>query len=97
MNGQTAYLDSSAIVKRYIEEAGTDKVRELYVKTYTGDVKLAFSTWNIGEVLGVLDRAKYLNRISEEDYNTARRFFLLRNLASAKEWNIKPETAFTPL
>ncbi|MEM2169695.1 MAG: type II toxin-antitoxin system VapC family toxin [Candidatus Bathyarchaeia archaeon] len=76
MNGQTAYLDSSAIVKRYIEEAGTDKVRELYVKTYTGDVKLAFSTWNIGEVLGVLDRAKYLNRISEEDYNTARRFFL---------------------
>ncbi|MEM2849382.1 MAG: type II toxin-antitoxin system VapC family toxin [Candidatus Bathyarchaeia archaeon] len=76
MSGQTAYLDSSTIVKRYIEEAGTDKVRDLYVKAYAGDVKLAFSAWNIGEVLGVLDRARYLNRISEEDYSRARRFFL---------------------
>ncbi|MGP3667320.1 MAG: type II toxin-antitoxin system VapC family toxin [Candidatus Bathyarchaeota archaeon] len=76
MNGQTTYLDTSVIVKRYVEEAGTDKVRELYVKVYAGDVKLAFSVWNVGEVLGVLDRARQLDRISEKDYVKARKAFL---------------------
>jgi predicted nucleic acid-binding protein len=76
VSGQTAYLDSSAIVKRYVEEAGTDKVREQYVKAYAGDVKLAFSLWNIGEVLGALDKARYLNRMSEEDYTRAKGTFL---------------------
>jgi len=30
------YLDSSAIVKRYIEEPGSNVVRELYLKAYPG-------------------------------------------------------------
>jgi len=64
------------MIKRYVEEAGTEKVRELYVKAYAGDVRLAFSLWNIGEVLGALDKARHLNRISEEDYARARRAFL---------------------
>jgi predicted nucleic acid-binding protein len=76
MSGQTAYLDSSAIVKRYIEEADADKVRGLYIGAYAGDVKLAFSLWNIGEVLGTLDRARCLNRIGEGDYTRARGIFL---------------------
>jgi predicted nucleic acid-binding protein len=36
--------------------------------------KLAFSLWNIGEVLGALDKARYLNRMSEEDYTRAKGF-----------------------
>jgi len=31
-------------------------------------VRLAFSLWNIDEVLGTLDKARHLNRISGEDY-----------------------------
>jgi len=76
VSGQIAYLDSSVIVKRYVEEAGTEEVRELYVRAYAGDLNLAFSLWNLGEVLGALAKAKLLNRISEEDYTQARRTFL---------------------
>ncbi|ABM80021.1 type II toxin-antitoxin system VapC family toxin [Hyperthermus butylicus] len=65
------YLDSSAIVKRYIEEDGSETVAEFYEKALDGEITLAFSIWNVGEVLGVLD--KYLARgwISRSEYNTA--------------------------
>jgi len=51
------YLDSSAIVvKRYIEELGSNVVRELYLKAYSGEVLLSSSIWNVGEVSGAFDR-----------------------------------------
>ena len=42
------YLDTSAIVKRYIQEAGSDVVASLYSSAWQGDVKISFSLWNIG-------------------------------------------------
>ncbi len=48
MRGSVVYLDSSAIIKRYIGEPGSDKVRELYLKAYAGEVTLSYSLWNIG-------------------------------------------------
>jgi len=39
-------------------------------------VRLAFSLWNIGEVLGALNKARHLNRVSEEDCARAKRAFL---------------------
>ena len=39
-------------------------------------MRLAFSLWNIGEILDALNKARHLNRISEEDYARARRAFL---------------------
>ena len=77
MKEQIVYLDSSAIVKRYIKEPGSDKVREIYLKAYSGEVILSYSIWNIGEVLGVFDRARRLNRIDDEVYSIVRRRFLL--------------------
>jgi uncharacterized protein len=50
------YLDSSAITKRYSREAGTAGVVEAYRSAYAGRSILCFSEWNIGEVLGVLQR-----------------------------------------
>lgn len=50
------YLDSSAIVKRYSREAGTTGVVVVYRSAYDGRSTLCFSEWNIGEVLGVLQR-----------------------------------------
>ncbi len=77
MSEQVAYLDSSAIVKRYVREEGSDVVRGLYLKAYAGEVILSYSTWNIGEVLGAFDKAVRLGRVSSEAYSLVRRRFLL--------------------
>ena len=49
------YLDSSALTKRYLYEAGSSAVDEIFRGAEAGDLVVAFSIWNIGEVLGVLD------------------------------------------
>ncbi|MCC6017672.1 MAG: type II toxin-antitoxin system VapC family toxin [archaeon YNP-LCB-003-016] len=77
MKERVAYLDSSAIIKRYIKEAGSEFVKQLYQGAYIGEVKVCFSIWNVGEVLGALDRAMCKGRLTEEEYATARRRFLL--------------------
>lgn len=61
MAEKIVYLDSSATVKRYVEEPGSDDIRSLYESTYDGNVKLIFSIWNIDEVLGVLDKARTID------------------------------------
>ncbi len=76
MNAPIVYLDSSAIIKRYLEEPGSKAVRDLYIKTYSGETRIAYSIWNIGEVLGVLDRAKRLDRINDREYSVTRKRFL---------------------
>jgi predicted nucleic acid-binding protein len=70
------YLDTSAIIKRYLQETGTDLITSLYSKVWLGDLKIAFSFWNIGEVLGVLDRYFRRGWLSREDYELAKLEFL---------------------
>jgi len=70
------YLDSSAIVKRYVSEEGSDAVGEVYEAALAGEHRIAFSAWNIGEVLGVLDRYYRRGWLGEEDYGAARAQFL---------------------
>jgi len=77
MVGPVVYLDSSAVIKRYVREPGSDVVRDAYVKARSGDIKISFSVWNVGEVLGALDRARRLGRLSEESFRKARKAFLL--------------------
>ncbi len=84
MEGQTIYLDSSAIVKRYVKEPGSDTVRILYLKAYSGELILSYSIWNIGEVLGVLDRARIAGRLSDKTYRVVRRRFLLETRRMAR-------------
>lgn len=45
---------------------------KVYGKSEIGELRLAFSIWNIGEAIGVFDR--YLSRklISEKDFSIAR-------------------------
>ena len=74
---ELVYLDSTAIVKRYIKEPGSETVRMLFLKAYSGDLNLSFSIWNIGEVLRALDRARRIGRIDEETYIITRRRLLL--------------------
>jgi len=70
------YLDSSAIVKRYVEEAGSEIVCELYDSALAGELTLSFSAWNIGEVLGVLDRYWRRGWLEDESYAAARAMFI---------------------
>ena len=76
MNVKTAYLDSSAIVKRYIEEVGSSVILEVYRRTYNGVIHLAFSLWNVGEVLGVLERAYRRGLLEKATYLKVRGRFL---------------------
>ncbi|MEM0050080.1 MAG: type II toxin-antitoxin system VapC family toxin [Candidatus Bathyarchaeia archaeon] len=80
MSGKIAYLDTSAIVKRYVDEPGSDIVRDLYKKCYFGELRISFSIWNIGEVLGVINRARVLGRIREEDYVVTKKRFLAETI-----------------
>ncbi len=78
------YLDSSAIVKRYILEPGTDEIKEIYHKALNGDVNLSFSVWNIGEVLGVFDKYYRRKWISKQDHKIARQQFIGETLRLLK-------------
>ncbi|MBS7611728.1 type II toxin-antitoxin system VapC family toxin [Candidatus Bathyarchaeota archaeon] len=62
---RSVYLDTSALVKRYVVEEHSDRVDELYSESYAGRVRIGFSVWNIGEVAVVLD--KYEERGIVED------------------------------
>ncbi|ALM75465.1 type II toxin-antitoxin system VapC family toxin [Thermococcus barophilus] len=76
MKGQIVYLDSSAIIKRYVEEEGSNIVVSEYETAYNGKKIIAFSIWNIGEVLGVFDKAKRRKIISPTEYTVLRERFL---------------------
>lgn len=56
MDEKIVYLDTSAIVKRYVVEEGTELVDRLYRDALAGQVKLLFSILNIGEIAVVLDK-----------------------------------------
>ena len=62
------YLDTSAIVKRYIVEEGSDKVSKFYEDALNGDLTLSFSLWNIGETIGIFDKYYRRGWITLEDY-----------------------------
>jgi predicted nucleic acid-binding protein len=49
---ETCYLDTSALVKRYVEEPGSETVDTIYRDTYRGVKRLSFSYWNIAESRG---------------------------------------------
>ena len=76
MKPRLVYLDSSAIVKQYVEEAGSEKVCELYDSTLAGELTLSFSVWNIGEVLEVLDKYRRRGWLGHGDYAAERTMFI---------------------
>jgi len=65
------YLDSSAIVKRYVTEPGSFAMDHVYDKCEVGEACIATSIWNIGEVLGVLDERHRRGWLSEGEFTKA--------------------------
>ncbi|MEM2937540.1 MAG: type II toxin-antitoxin system VapC family toxin [Candidatus Bathyarchaeia archaeon] len=97
MNAKLIYLDSSSIIKRYIEEKGSEAVDTVYEKAESGKLNFAFSIWNVGEVLGTLD--KYFSRklLTEKEFKTALTDFILESIKMARldALQILPITAKT--
>ncbi len=63
------YLDSSMIVKRYIQEKGTSFADFLFDRAGQGYLTLAYNLLNIGEVLGVFDQYLKRNWVDQETYH----------------------------
>ena len=59
--GECYYLDTSALVKRYVKEPGSEIVDGIYTKAYRGLSVIAASYWNIIEAAMVFD--KYERRL----------------------------------
>lgn len=50
------FLDTSALVKRYVEEPGSDVVDGVFAGAHAGDAVVVVSYWNIGEAAVVFDK-----------------------------------------
>jgi len=77
------------MVKRYVIEEGAEKVQEAYAKALQGEAKLAFSVWNIGEALGVLDIYQNRKWLNMENYRKARGLLIAETLRLIKLGIIK--------
>ena len=62
------YIDSSALVKRYVSEPGSSTVDFIFDKSLMGELTTATSIWNIGEVLGVLDLRRRRRWLGEDEF-----------------------------
>ncbi|MBS7623344.1 type II toxin-antitoxin system VapC family toxin [Candidatus Bathyarchaeota archaeon] len=69
------YLDSSAIVKRYVTEPGSATADLVFEQAESGELIITFSLWNIGEVLGVLDERRSRGWLSEAEFSEAAKIF----------------------
>lgn len=67
------YLDTSAIVKRYIREIGSESLDFLYheLEKDSQVESLVFSSWNLGEVYGAIDTKCQRGDIGEEAMSEA--------------------------
>jgi len=70
------FLDTSAWVKRYIVETGTQEVDKLFDLASTGEENLYSTLWNVGESLGVFDTRKNRGDLSQDKFEkTVEKFF----------------------
>jgi hypothetical protein len=59
------YLDTSALVKRYLKEEGTKQVDSYFKDSYDKKAVLFMSQWNIGEAAVVFDKYQNQNVIRD--------------------------------
>ncbi len=60
------YLDSSAFVKEFSEEIGSEIAHKLFTACENGKIELATSQWTIGESIAAIDRKFRRHEITEE-------------------------------
>ncbi|MGC8912241.1 MAG: type II toxin-antitoxin system VapC family toxin [Nitrososphaeria archaeon] len=70
------YLESSAIVKRYVSEPGSSAVDHVFDRCLAGEIFIAISAWNIGEVLGVFSTRRRRGWLTEDEFKGTIRSFV---------------------
>jgi uncharacterized protein len=76
-------MDTSALVKRYIDEHGSEIVDNIYKDAYQGIKRLSFSYWNIAEAVIVFD--KYAKRLGVDAKEIVR--YMLRESITLSRLN----------
>jgi predicted nucleic acid-binding protein len=80
MNAKNVYLDTSSIVKRYVEEKGSELLDNVYGRAEVGDLRISFSIWNVGELIGALDQHRSRKLISEVEFRASIKNFLAETI-----------------
>jgi len=95
MSARNVYLDTSTIVKRYIEEKGSKLVDDVYGRAEVGALRISFSMWNVGELIGALDQHLSRKVISETQFRTSTGDFVAETIKLFRlgHLNIRSPTA----
>ena len=80
MSARNVYLDTSTIVKRYVEEKGSRLVDDVYGRVEVGALRISFSMWNVGELIGALDQHLRRKVISDLQFGTSIRNFIAETI-----------------
>jgi predicted nucleic acid-binding protein len=80
MSAKNVYLDTSTIVKRYVEEKGSRLVDDVYGRAEVGALRISFSMWNVGELIGALDQHLGRKVISDAQFETGIRNFIAETI-----------------
>ncbi len=86
------YLDSSAIVKRYLEERGSNALDTVYEGLESEEHRAAFSVWNLGEVVGAIDTRAERGDLDERSRHEALRLLMgeTRKFAAMRRITLLP-------
>lgn len=91
---ERCYLDTSAIVKRYVSEPGSRVVDDLFEKAHRGLLTIISSYWNVGEAAVVFDKyGEKLGLNAGDIFRTMlREFRMLCRARFAALVNVTPKT-----
>lgn len=63
------YIDTSAYVKEYHDESGSDIVHSIFENAKSGQDTLIISLWTISETINTVDKHFMRHELDEEEYN----------------------------
>ncbi len=66
MNASRVYFDTSMLIKRYVNEEGSDKADNYFRLAHRGEAVICFSEINLGEAATVFDKYSRKTRIDAE-------------------------------
>ncbi len=59
------YFDTSAVIKEFSPEVGSELIDKLTTKAREGDIQIVSSVWMINEALAVIDRKFRKNELKQ--------------------------------
>jgi predicted nucleic acid-binding protein len=63
------YIDTSAYVKEYHDESGSELVHSVFVSAKNGNTLLVTSLWTVSETINTIDRHFMRHELNKEEYN----------------------------